>query len=543
MDDLAALVRAWRTRAIWQRGLSRLFLGLACGLGAALALAIAARFVPFISVPRLAGLSVLAGGIGTLAALGLPWARLGQRTPLSWAQEFDRRLGLKERLSTALEAREGGLNIRNDALRNLQWADTLDRANAINPRRKIPLAVSRRDGLISGVLMLLLLAAIFLPNPQQAALAQREKFQEATKAEAQRIAEVEKAIEESTVLSADQKKSALDALDQARRKLENPNVTPEQALAALNDARSRLDALQAESNPAARQDLREAGQAMTPDELTQRLAQSLAQGDFQKAAEQMRQLSNKNGQALTEGERQRVANQLDEMARQVQASDTQLANQLREAAQDLREGKAEAAQQQLDKASDSLDKASQAEASEEQLESAEASAAEARQRVAEASGQPSTARPPQSPPTGNSSESGQPSPDPSQSGQQGQGQGQSQGNPQNGGQNAQQGADSAGVGGQVGPSEDSGSASNVYAPGARLNPAGSNVVLPEAQGKSVPDPNSIPKPALPGSSLVPYQQVFREYARTADQALQTGEVPPALRDYIRDYFSALDPKK
>jgi hypothetical protein len=537
VDDLAGFIRAWSIRARWQRGLRWLFFGLACGLGSALALAIAARFAPLISLPRLIVISILAGSAGAIVALGIPWVRDTRRSMLSWAREFDRRLGLKERLSTALEARNGTLNVSNDAIRRLQSADALDRASGVDPRRALPLRVSRRDAAIAAAIGLGLVVALALPNPQQTALAEREQFREAARAEAAKIAEIEKAIENSPFLSDTQKQSALDALDQARRSLEDANATPEQALAALNEAQARLDALQNDANPALREDLRRAGQTMTPDELSRQMAEALAQGDFQKAAEQMRTLTSRNGQTLSEAEQQRVANQLDQMAREVQNSDPQLASQLRQAAQDLRQGKADSAQQQLGQAADALDRSNQAQASETELQSAEQSAAEARQRVAEATGQ--SAKGPPSQPGKASGSEGSPTDQPGQQGEPGQGQGGAPTQAQGG----QPGSSGPGDSITPGHSEDTGTDNSVYAPGTRLNPTGSNVTLPESQSRTSPDPNSNPRQALPGSSIVPYQQVYREYAKTADQALQTGDVPAALRDYIRDYFSSLDPKR
>ncbi len=534
---MAGFVRAWSIRARWQRGLRWVFPGLACGLGISLALAIAARLAPLISLPRLFAISILAASCGALVALALPWVRGARRSTLSWAREFDHRLGLKERLSTALEAQDGTLNVRNDGIRRLQLSDALDRARGVDAARALPLRVSRRDGAIAALIGLGLALALALPNPQQTVLAEREQFHGAARAEAAKIAEVEKAIENSPFLSETQKQSALDALDQARRSLEDPNATPEQALAALNEAQARLDALQNDANPAAREDLRRAGQTMTPDELTRQMAESLAQGDFQKAAEQMRQLTSKNGQALSEAEQQRVANQLDEMAREVQSSDPQLSSQLRQAAQDLRQGKAEAAQQQLSQAANSLDRSSQAQASENALESAEQSAADARQRVAEAADRSANGDPSRQ---GQASGSeGSPTDQPGQQGEPGQGQG---GTPTEA-QGGQPGSSGPGDSITPGHSEDTGTDNSVYAPGTRLNPTGSNVVLPESQSRTSPNPNSNPRQALPGNSIVPYQQVYREYAKTADQALQASDVPAALRDYIRDYFSSLDPKR
>jgi hypothetical protein len=437
----------------------------------------------------------------------------------------------RERLSTALEARDGALNVSNDTIRRLQSADALDRASGVDPRRALPLRISRRDAAIASVLGLSLVLALGLPNPQQTVLAEREQFHEATRAEAAKIAEVEKAIENSPFLSEAQKQRRWTRWTrpaQSRGRQRDPRTGP----GRIERGRGPPDALQNDANPAAREDLRRAGQTMTPDELTRQMAESLAQGDFQKAAEQMRKLTSKDGQALSETEQQRVANQLDQMAREVQNSDPQLASQLRQAAQDLRQGKAESAQQQLGQAADSLDRSSQAQATETELQSAEQSAAEARQRVAEAAGQ--TANGPQSQPGASGSEARHRSTRSSRANR----------DKARRRQPAQGGQPVRAVRAIPSPRATQRHRHRQQcAPRVAGNPTGANVALPESQSQTSPDPNSAPRQALPGSSIVPYQQVYREYAKTADQALQTGDVPAALRDYIRDYFSSLDPKR
>jgi hypothetical protein len=40
---------------------------------------------------------------------------------------------------------------------------------------------------------------------------------------------------------------------------------------------------------------------------------------------------------------------------------------------------------------------------------------------------------------------------------------------------------------------------------------------------------------------VPYEQIFPQYRRTATEALDRGSVPIYLQDFVRDYFSRLEP--
>jgi hypothetical protein len=42
-------------------------------------------------------------------------------------------------------------------------------------------------------------------------------------------------------------------------------------------------------------------------------------------------------------------------------------------------------------------------------------------------------------------------------------------------------------------------------------------------------------------ALTPYQQVFTDFERYAQTSLDRGYVPLSVKDYVRDYFSSLDP--
>jgi hypothetical protein len=41
--------------------------------------------------------------------------------------------------------------------------------------------------------------------------------------------------------------------------------------------------------------------------------------------------------------------------------------------------------------------------------------------------------------------------------------------------------------------------------------------------------------------LTPYQQVYADFYRYAQTSLDRGYVPLSIKDYVRDYFSSLDP--
>ena len=64
-----------------------------------------------------------------------------------------------------------------------------------------------------------------------------------------------------------------------------------------------------------------------------------------------------------------------------------------------------------------------------------------------------------------------------------------------------------------------------------LEPDGSN--SPVIEGEFAENPA--------GESLVPYNEVFADYANSANRALESDYIPLGLRDVVRDYFTALEP--
>jgi hypothetical protein len=42
-------------------------------------------------------------------------------------------------------------------------------------------------------------------------------------------------------------------------------------------------------------------------------------------------------------------------------------------------------------------------------------------------------------------------------------------------------------------------------------------------------------------SVIPYTEVFAQYRDSAYQALEREQIPLSMKDYIRDYFSSLEP--
>jgi septal ring factor EnvC (AmiA/AmiB activator) len=534
---------AWIRRARWQRAIAWAVFGLLIGLGLALGLALASRMWPLMTSGTLMVVAVALPVLGIVMAMILPWLLTARRTPNVWAREFDRRFGLNERISTALEIESGALSVKQDELRKRQKLDAEAAVSAVDARAQLPLKSPGRVWLAAGVIMIALGVLLWLPNAQDQVLAAQVRMRETAQEQIQRLEQARQAIENSNLTEA-QKRTATEALREAQEALSDPNVTPERALAAINDAQAQLDALRDDTAEQAAQDLREAGQAMSSDALTNSLSDALQRGEFERAAEQMSQLSQRNGQQLNSDEAARTAQQLDQIARQVQNSDAELARNLRQAAQSLREGREEQARRSLQQAAQSLQRANQAQQNNRELTQAQQSAEMARRALAQAQEATASAQGRQQ-----SSNQGDDQINASQlngqDGSQSQGQGapgeRAEGNVQGNLPGGQGGAD-APQGGSTGGGDDVGSESRVYAPGRLANP-GQGVTLPEGQGINSPNPGGPSSVAPDGDTSVPYQDVYGDYAGAADEALRSGEVPADRRDYVREYFSSLDPRQ
>jgi len=96
---------------------------------------------------------------------------------------------------------------------------------------------------------------------------------------------------------------------------------------------------------------------------------------------------------------------------------------------------------------------------------------------------------------------------------------------------------------QPGHSEDAGTGApydEVYVPG-RLDAEGAGVDVGREGGDGVPV-GDVPLPAPAGGGAnVPYREVYAEYADQAGAALEGSYIPLGMKQYVRDYFSSLEP--
>ncbi len=473
-----------------------------------------------------------------IAVLGLtlvwPWP------PLRVARRVDAELGLKERLATALALEEPGqssnLPIFQPALVALQHHDALTVARDVHPRRAFPLRWLRRPLLLVAILAAMIVTLAVLPNPMDAVLAERAAVAQAAEEQAQQIEKLRQEIEGAQALTPEERKELLRQLAELTEQLRANPGDREEALADLSKVE---EALRQKVDPHA--DARQAAMQALAAQL-----RALAQGepgekaDLSDAAEALKQLAEKLA-GMDAAEREAMAQSLAQMAaRAAQAGDAALAQSLAALAQAMQSGDSDAASQAAQAAAEALAQAERQLADQAALQQALSQLRESRQAVAQA---------------GQGQGQGQ-----EQATAQGQGQGQGQSQGQGQGQGGQPGSGGGTKADKLPPARRAGKAGRpqdeglsgtageldqqVYVPWERRQGSGDQVTITgqdTGQGETQVREQKDPLPGAPGEALVPYHEVYYSYLDAANQTVERSYIPAGLKDYVRAYFSQLEP--
>jgi hypothetical protein len=522
-----------------------------------------ARVFPYI-VPT-AVLPAIPLGLAALGALVLVFWRPGAARV---AALTDRRLGFKERVTTAVEL-ETKSGIPDTAtspggllLADLQLSDAVAHLRQVEPVEAFPIRLRLREVNAALLAVLLVVGLAVWPNPMQQTVRQREQMAQTVRQEAERLT---RAADQIAAANVDEQSEELrqveQALRDAARALEQRASNPEEALAALAALEQRLQALRAQGSEDLQDALAALAGSMAQDPRTRDAGQSLARGDFQQAAGQMRQIAQQMDQ-MSPAERARMARSMRQAGQRAQRSNPALGQGLQQAGNAMEQGDAGRAQEGLNQAAGALEQAAGQLRASSERERAMAQMQQSRGQISRASqqNQNQQARGQQGQQgQGQQGQQGQGQQGQGQQGQgqqgqgqqgqgqqgqgqgqgqgegDGQGQGQGQGQSQNGeqGDGAEAGGSGAGTGSN--PRSDA-----VYDPAfaasrqERLNP--DDQFSPE---EAIENPN--PEEGLRNDAQVSYRQVHARYQEQAVQSLQNNYIPIGLKDLVKDYFTSLSP--
>jgi uncharacterized membrane protein len=588
---LIRIVEAWDRRDRARHTLLWLPRALALALTGAALIALAARLRPLLTDAQIVAAAVTALLIATVVVLVRAWAR---RPPLiDRARQFDQTFALDEQVSTALAIDAGQIALP-DWWRARQGDAAAQAAADAAARLKqvVPLPFDWRAWLIAALPALLLIALLLLPNPIDGVTIDPAQAAAIANAAADLNALADAAANDPT-LSAEARADALNALRRSAQALSDPDTPPERAISQLNetsaDLRAQADAAgeraaaaqqalqraadalraagQSDSAPAPRADaaaaaaaaresldaLGERADRMTPEERAaaaealRNAADALAQPrqpgtagqstPGERAADALRNaadaLTGENPAGARDSLRE-AAREVGETARQSEAdvasqgSLDRLAEQTRQSASEIaRAGDAGQGAQQGERGAPSPGEGDMAGAEGEDA----SAAADGNAAAGQSAGEPSGAGEGAGEPGSRTDAAG------AGSNSAGDGAGGA-------GSDFQSGVSQRGQGGEAGNSPD-GVGERPFAPvnvpRAFAMPRGTTAIElaadPGARMTGSGDFADNPT----GTISVPYQEVFQVYRGAVDQALDSGNVPLALRDVVRGYFTSLDP--
>lgn len=535
-------------------------------------------------------LAVMTLAITSISALGaVLYTQLFPRPRHVSAQYFDVEFGLKERVSTALELLDGRIQTHPE-LESIQINDAITHASEIDPQDSIEMDFRRIELIALAVILLGVLAMIIIPllvgqdlpteSPSPAVRAAREDVRDITEA-----------IATDTDLDDIDREELLNALEIALDRLEEEDISDEEAFAAMSQLESQISEVENELQDSIDLDqsgLDAASEALsefTPPSDSENTEETQGEGQPQDGLTTAEELSealeelSQNADDMTEEEAQSAADALNQAAQDLAQSNPELSQALQDMADALESGNSENIQQQAQDAQEQLQQQSEQlqqdmsaqDMLQNQSDLAEQSANEISEQQSEQQGE---GQEPTSPQEGESESSDNPSESGSQPGNQqseNMQPGDSQGNQQpsanmqgdNETQPSQENSDTSGAGAGDGESsntslsgsggEDEGAETDnqttgdgtsqfesIYNP-TGIEGGGQNEIQLEsdASDQSLSEGDFDDNPF--GQSRVTYDTVFNDYQDAANRALESDYVPLGLRDVVRDYFTSLEP--
>ncbi|SHE82432.1 hypothetical protein SAMN05444392_103290 [Seinonella peptonophila] len=500
----------------WNAG--KIGFGIGCLLG--LCWLLLARALPLLDAPIGAGILILIGTVG-----GILYALFRQPSweqTIRWADEY---LKLEDRLITGWElsqkeAKSPLFHLQEEEAQQ-QLRDRLATDHAL-PFHWFQ--GSEKYWLPS--LLLILLTLIFIPNPMQKIAIQQQAEQKLIEKQWKKIVKQEQQVSMKSQLSPQVKQELKKELTDLQEKLAKSSKKSHAAM-ELAKSEERLRQLQEQMKKHEQTNEKMKVILSKYPQLKGIQSQLEEQQDQQKREQAIQQALAK----LSPTQRSELANELGKLGQEAANSSDQTEQQFGKALQQkpMEKGIAAAAksQQQQQQDQQTIDETQQT------VAASKTETLEQNQQTA------STKQTPKQNGTqkeGNSTEqaNGQSSGQDSQ-GQQGKGAsgGNQKGDSTDGKQTEQQQSSSYGKG--------AGSRNWIYAPKQKTPGTGPIIKDKGPLGKQGVDQQTGQSPTTEAGSLIPYDQVFANYQNEARQAIDQGAIPSEWKDFVKDYFSSIEP--
>ncbi|MFN0072740.1 MAG: hypothetical protein ACKVVP_14750 [Chloroflexota bacterium] len=455
------------------------------------------------------------------AALGV----LGLITAFIWpipieqvARRADTRLGLKERLITAIELQR---TREAHPLAGLQLHDAVEHVRQIEALDAFPVRLPVRELQMIGVLGVIAALLVAAPNPMERTVREREQIQQAVRQEAERLNRLADQVAASNLDDPVEELSQLEQeLREGSRLLNERSSSGEEAMAALASIEQKILGSQGGGGDELDDALSSLAGSLALDPNTRQLATALARGDYKQSAEELKKLAERVPE-MSAADRSRLARSMRTAGNRASRSNPALGRSLAQGGDALEDPNGDPssalgdAANQLGAASGQLRASGQRDRALSQIQQSRSAVSRALQ-AARGRQTPGLQSPGQRGAEGQASDLG--------------GSGgefdDEMGGDRPGGSNAGTGPGSR--------------TETVYDP---LFSSGREDFIPGGDGF---DPGEV----YAGSSLddayrndaqVGYSSVYANYQEKATQSLQNSYIPAGLKDLVKDYFSSLAP--
>lgn len=526
--ELIRIIRKIRDRLHAASIMNYMTLGVTAALCLGIAVVIAARFIPiynvYLNILKIVGASVLAAFIYSAF-----------RTPKdAYAALKVDSFGLKERTVTALELIGNqstfALLEKNDALKHLKNMDY---------KKKISLKPNKRYLLVCLILTLALALSGFIPNPMAGKAEELHKIK-AKVAEQQKKADklIEK-VKNNPQLSEEQKKELEKKLTELKKELKAAKDEKE-INKALGRTEKKIQYIKDKYTPG--EDLNKIADAFSKNEMTKSLADMIKKGDEKAFKNDIKKLAEEL-KKLTPEEKQKLAEELSKLAQEIK-NNPELSKAFSELAKKMASG-------ELGDISSELSQLDQSISELMENESIRNAISELTKELEDASTSQNSGQQGQQGQDG-SGHQGQGN-NPGGNGQQGQGNNPG-GNGQGGGQGSGAGSGtnmgnenqtptppgSSGIGKKDGSQKKDGEYEKVFTP-QTLGGEGetSNLNGKKGTGGTTEQVITDKSQTVRGSS-VPYNQVVGQYKDKAMEGMNTSDIPPGMKDMVKEYFTSLE---
>lgn len=518
--ELIRIIRRVRDRLHAASIINYMTIGVASALCLGITIVIAARFIPiynvYMNILKLVGASVLTAFLYS-----------SFRTPKdAYAALKADSFGLEERTVTALE-----LLGDQSPFAMLEKNDALGHLKNMDYKKRISLKPNKRYLLICLILAITLALSGFIPNPMEERAKELHNIKAKISEQQKKVEKLAERVKNNPKLSLEQKKELAKILEELKKELQTAKDEKE-INKALGRTEKKLEYIKDEYNPD--EDLNKIVDALSKNEMTKALADMIKNGDEKAFKDNIKKMAD-TLKKLSAEEKQKLAEELLKLAKEIK-NNPELSKAFGELSKKLASGELGDVSGELSELDQSISELME----NESIRNAISELAKELDNQQGQQGQDGSGHEGQGNTPGGNGKTGQGS----QSGGNGQGEGQGSGAGSGTGMGNENQTPippgSSGISKRDGSEKKDGEYEKIFTP-ETLGGEGdtSNLSGQKGTGGTTEQIVTDKSHTVRGSS-VPYNQVIGQYKDKAMESINTSDIPPGMKDMVKEYFTSLE---